>query len=321
MAHFDIFNGDADGIFSLIQLRKDNPIDSLKITGVKRDILLLEKCVATQGDSITVLDISMERNQQALNELLAKNVKVFYADHHRKSDITSSNLLDAHIDLSPEICTSLIIDKILNGKYRLWAIAGAYGDNLISVADKLCEESKLSKEQRDFLLDLGTLVNYNGYGLTTEDLHFEPAKLFDLLINYDSPFELLADKHSPYHLLKSAFNQDINQIDDLPVHYIDGQLSVLILPNEAYSRRVSGVLSNRLANSAPDKAHIVLTTNKDDSYTVSLRAPMNNKQGADVICSSFETGGGRASAAGINKLQKNQLDLLIQKASEYYQNH
>jgi hypothetical protein len=44
---------------------------------------------------------------------------------------------------------------------------------------------------------------------------------------------------------------------------------------------------------------------------VNVRAPLHNKQGADTLCRSFPTGGGRAAAAGINNLpQELQQDFL-----------
>ena len=42
MARYDVFNGDADGICALLQLRLAAPADSTLITGVKRDIDLKE---------------------------------------------------------------------------------------------------------------------------------------------------------------------------------------------------------------------------------------------------------------------------------------
>ena len=42
MANYDVFNGDADGICALQQLRLNDPIESKLITGVKRDIQLLD---------------------------------------------------------------------------------------------------------------------------------------------------------------------------------------------------------------------------------------------------------------------------------------
>lgn len=47
--NYDIFNGDADGIIALLQLRLADPIDSQLITGVKRDIKLVEKSGRASG--------------------------------------------------------------------------------------------------------------------------------------------------------------------------------------------------------------------------------------------------------------------------------
>ncbi len=43
MAQIDVFNGDADGICALTQLRNAEPLESTLITGVKRDIALVAK--------------------------------------------------------------------------------------------------------------------------------------------------------------------------------------------------------------------------------------------------------------------------------------
>ena len=40
MQIYDVFNGDADGICALIQLRLAEPADTTLITGVKRDTAL-----------------------------------------------------------------------------------------------------------------------------------------------------------------------------------------------------------------------------------------------------------------------------------------
>ncbi|UIP29525.1 DHH family phosphoesterase [Photobacterium sp. TLY01] len=318
MTHFDVFNGDADGILALLQLRKAEPKNSVKVTGIKRDIALLRRVNAQKGDSITVLDVSMEKNMEALIALLDSGVPVFYADHHRSGEIPDSELLDAHIDLSADTCTSLLINQVLKGQYKAWAIAAAYGDNLVKRADELASEYGYSHQERDFLKELGTLINYNGYGAAIDDLHYHPADLFQRLMCYDTPFELQDDETSPYYVLKAAYEQDMAEAKSSPVFYDADLLKVIVLPNEAWSRRVSGVFGNDLANQTPDKAHLVLTDNNDGHYTVSLRAPLANKQGADEICSSFATGGGRKGAAGINALPFSHLDKLISLTQSYY---
>ena len=123
--NYDVFNGDADGIIALIQLRLSSPKKSTLVTGVKRDIGLLKQVKANHGDVITVLDISMEKNIEALKQVIDDGASVFYADQHRSGDIPTSEKLDAHIDLDANTCTSLIIDNLLNGQYRNWAITAA----------------------------------------------------------------------------------------------------------------------------------------------------------------------------------------------------
>lgn len=69
--HFDFFNGDADGICALIQLRLTKPLASVLLTGVKRDIKLLDKIKVNKGDQLTVLDVSLQKNRQRFIEFLA----------------------------------------------------------------------------------------------------------------------------------------------------------------------------------------------------------------------------------------------------------
>ena len=57
MTHFDVFNGDADGICALTQLRNADPRDTRLVTGVKRDIELVARVEAVAGDVVTVLDV------------------------------------------------------------------------------------------------------------------------------------------------------------------------------------------------------------------------------------------------------------------------
>ena len=183
--HYDVFNGDADGIIALLQLRLSEPRESVLITGVKRDIKLVSQVVTQitepdkQGDvsSVTVLDVSMEKNLPALNSLLDANINVFYCDHHRTGDVPDSSHLDTLIDTTPESCTSLLINQKLNGAYVAWAIAAAFGDNLKMVASQLANESGFDESQTEFLEELGTLVNYNGYGSSLCDLHFTHTEL------------------------------------------------------------------------------------------------------------------------------------------------
>jgi len=80
LTQFDVFNGDADGICALLQLRLASPQDSQLITGVKRDINLLQQVSANTGDRVTVLDVSLDKNRVGLERVLTEGAEVFYVD-------------------------------------------------------------------------------------------------------------------------------------------------------------------------------------------------------------------------------------------------
>ncbi|WP_075989070.1 acetyltransferase [Vibrio fluvialis] len=318
--HYDVFNGDADGIIALLQLRLAEPKNSRLMTGVKRDIQLLEKVVECNDvESVTVLDISMEKNHRALRQLLSRGIEVFYCDHHRSGEIPAAEHLHALINLDAETCTSLLINQVLNGRYAHWAIAAAFGDNLYQPARRLAEQLNLSPQATAFLQELGTLINYNGYGAEVSELHIEPAELFRQLSGYESPFELVDNPDSAFFILKRGYAQDYTQVAEQKAAYCDAHCEVYELPAEPWARRISGVFGNELANHNPDKAHAVLTLNPDgNDYTVSLRAPLNNLTGADELCSQFATGGGRKAAAGINQLPVAEKHNFISALSQFY---
>ena len=53
MRYFDVFNGDADGICALHQIRLAEPAESELVTGVKREIELLKRVRAGSGDCLS----------------------------------------------------------------------------------------------------------------------------------------------------------------------------------------------------------------------------------------------------------------------------
>lgn len=258
--HYDVFNGDADGIIALLQLRLSEPKESVLITGVKRDIKLLSQVVGQKDvSSATVLDVSMEKNQDALRSLLDAKVNVFYCDHHRTGEVPYSNYLETLIDTAPECCTSLLINQKLNGKHVAWAIAAAFGDNLKAVALKLAQESGFNESQIAFLEELGTLVNYNGYGASLSDLHFAPVELYQTLYQYPNPFDLLSDEKSVFYRLRAAYQGDFQQVSNLTPVYESPSARVFELPSETWARRISGVFGNEIVNQDPNRAQAVLT--------------------------------------------------------------
>lgn len=318
MQYFDIFNGDADGICALQQLRLHEPRPEARLlSGVKRDIALLDQVTEESNTTFTVLDISLDKNRTSLEKILAGGNTVFYADHHYAGELPDSELLTAHIDPQPLICTSLIINQLLEGKYALWAVAGAFGDNLDESAEQLAHQSGIEETALAQLKETGILLNYNGYGASLEDLFFHPVELFRQVQPYANPLEFYADAPA-LQTLKKGYQDDMEQAMSFSPMHQDSSGRVFQLPAQAWSRRVAGVYSNTLARQKPELAHALLTENADQSLRISVCAPLNNRNGADVLCRQFPSGGGRAAAAGINALPSNQLEAFIKAFSEQF---
>ena len=322
MKYIDVFNGDADGIFSLIQWRKGFPVDaSLVISGVKRDNALIQQIGDEQalGATVTALDISFDKNTDALRQVLSHVESVFYCDHHQAKTLFEHPKLTTVIDFSPSVCTGLLVSEYLEQRFHLWAIAAAFGDSLNSVAYAECEKLGLGSEEVEQLRELGVLVNYNGYGADLNDLHFKPQDLYRKLMAYDSPFDVIADDASPFVALRAGYAEDLHKAAGAIVVAENKVVKALLLDDAAWARRISGTLGNDLAHANPDKAIVIATPNADGStLTISLRAPKSNLQGAGDICSAFATGGGRAGAAGVNSLPMDELERFVGVVFDYY---
>lgn len=318
MTNYDIFNGDADGICALLQLRLAEPREAQLVTGVKRDINLLKRVEAESGDRLTVLDISMDKNRDDLHRVLNAGAEVFYVDHHFAGEVPVSASLKSMINEAPDVCTSLLINHYLRGAYLAWGLVGTFGDNLNKTAQGMAKNLDLSAEQLLQLENLGIYINYNGYGSDIADLHFAPADLYRLAAEYANPLDFIEDGSEYFQRLETGYHQDLSSARAVQALAADSAIAVYELPDAPWARRVSGVYSNDLTNQNPDRAHAVLTAKSNGNYLVSVRAPLNNKQGASALCRQFPTGGGREAAAGINDLPADMLESFINALRQAY---
>jgi len=189
MRRIDVFNGDADGLCALHQIRLAEPAETELVTGPKRRIELLAEVDAAAGDDLTVLDLSLDRNREALARLLARGARVRWFDHHYAGAIPSHSLLDAHIDASPTTCTSMLVDRHVKGRFRAWAVVAAFGDALPDAAHALADSLGLDVASRETLRSLGEDLNYNAYGETEADLLVPPATLYREMRGFADPFD------------------------------------------------------------------------------------------------------------------------------------
>jgi hypothetical protein len=296
-----VFNGDADGLCALQQLRLDNPAPGTLVTGVKRDIELLARVEAKPGDECVVLDVSLDVNRAGLMAALAAGAKVRYFDHHHAGEVPADPGLEPHLDPSPTVCTSILVDRYLAGRRRPWAVVGAFGDSLTDEGNALASEANLTQADALALKDLGVCINYNAYGETIADLHVPPAALAEEMRPFADPREF-AIRSDTYRRLHDGYQRDMQLAARLePARSAPGAV-LFVLPDEAWARRVSGTLANDLAKAHAGSALAIVSPKAQGGFLVSLRVPRDCSISAEAFARRFPTGGGRRTAAGINHL-------------------
>jgi hypothetical protein len=305
---FDVFNGDADGLFAAHQLRLaepgPDPAAVRTLTGMKRDIALLDRIdLAAFRDrplDLRVFDVSVARNRNALERLLAQGAAVRWFDHHHAGPMFAHPRLELHIDVTPDTCTSVLVDAHLQGRYRRWAVAAAFGDNLPRTAQAMSAGTGVSTVELAQLRELGEAVNYNGYGETRDDALIEPAALYVRLAGHVDPLDFV--RRDPIVTQLAARRRtDLAIALQVPPWREYPAGAIYRLPDEGWCRRVLGSFANLLAERAGEAAFAVLKARRDGGYVASVRAPCSAPKGADRLCRRFG-GDGRAAAAGIDRL-------------------
>ena len=307
------FNGDADGLCALQQLRLAAAATGAKVggealvTGVKRDIALLDRVRGGSGDVCTVLDVSLDVNRASLLALLDAGVSIRYFDHHFAGEVPQHAKLESHIDPSPSVCTSVIVDRYLEGRFRRWAVVGAFGDSLVEEGRALALTAGLAPAAAERLKDLGVAINYNDYGEAIADLLVPPVELADEMLAYTDPLDF-ADRSPTFRHLADGFCEDMDKARRLEPHQKAAGAILFLLPDAAWARRVSGTLANDLAKANAGSAVAIVSTKTGGGYLVSLRVPKEFSVSAEAFCRGFPTGGGRRTAAGINHLPSEALN-------------
>ena len=309
MRFYDIFNGDADGLCALHQLRLADSRTATLITGVKRDIGLLARVTPEPGDELTVLDVSLDANREALLGALRIGARVRYFDHHFAGEIPRHPLLEAHLDADATVCTSLIVDRHLQGRYRAWAVVAAFGDNLRAQAYSAASGLGLANEEVETLRELGECLNYNAYGQELADLHFDPAELYLRMRSFADPLAFRAQSPE-IEVLRRASAQDLQQALALRIENIGNSAVLVIMPDTAWSRRIAGTFANALARRHGDRI-VALLLRSGTGYQVSLRAPEHGGPAMHLLAQEFESGGGRARSAGIQFLRESDVARLM----------
>lgn len=280
------YNGDADGICSMVQWGLVHGVDGNRVTGVKRDIELLDRIDPSKGDEVIVMDISLARNHSMAQKFAQNGANITWFDHHLAGENIES--ISAHIDTSDNVCTARIVEQHL-GVESSWAQVALHGDGL-------SKHSSIPEYK-----ELGELLNYNGYGADLTDLHFHPDDLMMLCLESKTPEQFMLS--TAFVKLKEGFDSDMSNADSIVEK--DG---FFLLPNEAWARRVVGVMAHRI-NEKGTGPHVI-AIDKGSTFQVSIRG----KNGIGELCAMFG-GGGRATAGGIDNLPKAEITALMNEVN------
>lgn len=314
MKYYDLFNGDADGLISLHQYRMFFPKNSKPISGVKRDVKLLRHMLDVKNSNITVFDVSHRSNMDYVEPILAKGNKITWFDHHEADYYITTSNFRMNLDTDPSCCTSWLVDQYIDGAHRPWTIAGAYGDNLDQLVERI--NPAFSQQTLDILKEVGQTLNYNGYGYEITDLTVDPVDVYNDMKQYESPFKYYMQSET-FTTIREQMLQDQRDLNSSEIMYDDTHCQVVLLPETKAAIRYSGIYSNQLTTDNPDKAFAVLTR-VEGGYRISIRAPKNAPTGASGIALQFPSGGGREKAAGINLLPLKDYDTFLSKFIQQY---
>ncbi|MGU7775025.1 acetyltransferase [Burkholderia sp. MR1-5-21] len=308
--HFFAFNGDADGLCALQQLRLAEGGRGTLVTGVKRDVRLVARIDARAGDRITVLDVSHDQNREAVARLLNDGVAIRYFDHHFAGNLPDDPRFDAHIDTAADVCTSMLVNRRLGGRHVRWAIVATFGDELPALGDALARAHGIGEADTRTFAELGHYLNYNAYGDCVGDLHFDPAVLADAMLPCADPLDFV--RGTPvFTALRDGYRDDMARASALaPLREVPGA-TLIRMPDYAWARRATGMLANERMRSQPGAALAVLSPRADGGLVVSVRVPDGRPLGADDFCRGFATGGGRKRAGGINHLPETEFDAFV----------
>ena len=306
---FDVCNGDADGLTAVLQWRLHDPAPATLVTGLKREIALLGR-VPDSADEVLVCDLSIARNREALTRLLNAGAHVRYFDHHFAGDVPAHDKFEKHLDADPELCTSLLMDRWLGGRFHAWALVGAYGDALTGVAHRCAAAAGYDDDQRAALRRLGEAINYNAYGDDEHDVCIAPAKLYHVMARYADPFEMITKEESLVDELDAQRRTDLRHALAVRPALQTEHARVVVLPDAPWSRRVIGCLANELAAAEARQAQAVLKRLASGGFVVSVRAPRAAPLGAAAFCATFG-GGGREAAAGIDVLPERNYERFV----------
>ena len=259
MTLFYAFNGDADGLCALQQLRLADPRDATLVTGVKRDIQLLRRVNAAAGDEVTVLDISLDQNR---DDLLPAAGSGRFGSLFRPP-------LRGRAAAAPRTSRRTSRNRPTSARAR-WSTAispAAIARGPSSRPSATTCRSSPSRWPRPPASTRRRPPRWSGSASasTTTPTGMPSAISASIPRIWRSrccrsriPMEFV--RRSPaYARLGARYEEDMQQARALkPARQVPGA-TMVVLPDEAWARRAIGVLANELTQAQPDCAIAILS--------------------------------------------------------------
>lgn len=314
-----VFNGDADGIISQHIAELSGLEPRRRVTGLKREIRLLQDQPDVDA-TFYVFDVSLETNREGLERLLARpGVNLFWYDHHEPGIIPESPRLKTRILNTRGVCTALLAHAAFPGADPRWAATGAFGDNLPEAARALLSPLALPESEIDALREAGELINYNSHGETPDDVLFQPLEVAERMAAFRDVGGFLRESGF-IEPLRAQLSADKEAMGALRPEAGRGRASFYRLPAAPWARRLGSTHASALALANPDRAFAFAHPLRDGAYQVSIRAPRGDGGAAPAssLALEFPTGGGRALAAGINRLPADAVDAFVARFFAVY---
>jgi hypothetical protein len=318
-----VFNGDADGIISQHLAKISGVEPAIRVTGLKRDLKLLARLPASLASApleLHVFDINLRDNLPDLLRLLENPATtVRWHDHHEPGEIPESPRFKPRIVTARGTCTALLVHADSPAADPRWAAMAAFGDNIPEAAEALLRPLGLHPIEVRELCEAGELVNYNAYGEDENDVLFQPLEVAERMAPFAKADDFIR-RSGLIQPLRDQFRDDMEKMGAFSADEARPGASLYRLPDAAWARRLGSTFANRAALADPGRAIAALHPLRGGSFQVSIRAPRGRADAAaaSALASEFPSGGGRALAAGINRLEAADVDRFARRFFEVY---
>jgi hypothetical protein len=309
-----VFNGDADGIISQHIARLSGLEPDLRVTGLKREIRLLQDLPDADA-TLYVFDVSLDANRAGLERHLARaGTRIFWYDHHEPGLIPDSPRLKTRILNTRGTCTALLAHAAFPGADARWAGMAAFGDNLPEAGRALLGPLALPEAEIEALREAGELINYNSHGETPEDVLFQPLAVAERMADFTDAGVFLRESGF-IEPLRAQLEADREEMGNLASESESGRAAFYRLPAAPWARRIGSTYASALALENPGRAFAFAHPLRGGDYQVSIRAPRGDAGAApaSALALEFSTGGGRALAAGINRLPASEVEAFTRR--------